>query len=395
MPTSNADPLAARSTTSVPGTAGEHRHLDQPELPASQILALGVPAAIVVALSVTAQTYLSMLGHGHSFWRILCWQMSVFGVWVFMAPPLARLGAGLQGGLRQLGRSSWLRVAAAGTLSISLHIVVTAYLAAWLRPFTPVVVTDPGQLLRSQFESQFATDLLVFTMLLVVGRTVAVGHRARQLALRESRLEADLARAHLEALRLEIQPHFLFNILNSIAALIRTNANDKALGMLIGLGDLMRSTLERPPDQLTSFGTEVEFVRRYLDLQHARLGDRLEVRYALAPESFDLAVPTFLLQPLVENALRHGAGQTVGLCTIAIASSVRDSVLRVEVLDDGAGLPAGFSLARDAGTGLRNIELRLSQLYGPAANLSLTARDGGGTVATVLIPASVVQRTRT
>ncbi len=132
--------------------------------------------------------------------------------------------------------------------------------------------------IRSQFEAQFATDILVFAMLLVLGRTLAVSDHAQQLALRESKLEAELARAHLDALRLEIQPHFLFNTLNSIAALIRLQANDKALDMLLGLGALMRSTLDRPPDHLTPLANEVAFVRQYLDLQRARFGDRLDVQ---------------------------------------------------------------------------------------------------------------------
>ena len=351
-----------------------------------RVLAIGFACAVFVALSVTAQTYLSMLGHGHSFWRILWWQMSVAGLWALFAPFLVRVGAGLHSARRTMTRT-WAPVVGYGAMTIAVHIALTAALSLWLNPFVPVEVSDFTTAFRSQFESQFATDILVFAMLLVLGRTVAVSDRARRLAFRESRLEAELARAHLEALRLEIQPHFLFNTLNSIAALIRMQANDKALDMLLGLGTLMRATLDRPPDHLTPLSTEVDFVRQYLDLQSARFGDRLDVRVAATPESLAVSVPSFLLQPIVENALRHGVSRKAGRSSLSISADVVANVLRVEVRDDGVGLPAGFDIVRDAGTGLRNIRVRLQQLYGSHSSLTLRSTPSGDTVVTVTIPA--------
>ncbi|MEQ1910772.1 MAG: histidine kinase [Vicinamibacterales bacterium] len=350
------------------------------------MLAIGAACAVFVALSVTAQTYLSMLGHGHSFWRILWWQLSVAGLWALFAPLLVRIGAGLNAARRPHART-WAMVAGYGAITIACHIAITAQLSIWVKPFVPVEVSDFTTAFRSQFESQFATDILVFAMLLVLGRTVAVSDRARQLALRESRLEAELARAHLEALRLEIQPHFLFNTLNSIAALIRMHANDKALDMLLGLGALMRATIDRPPDHLTPLSTEVDFARQYLDLQSARFGDRLDVRYSVAPESLSVPVPSFLLQPLVENALRHGIARKAGRSSLAITANVVDDILRVEVRDDGVGVPPGFDIVRDAGTGLRNIRVRLQQLYGAESSLTLRSTPQGDTVVTVTLPA--------
>lgn len=358
-------------------------------LSTGRVLAIGAASALFVALSVTAQTYLSMLGHGHSFWRMLWWQLSVSGLWALFAPPLMRLGASPADGVRatDAGSAWWGRVIAYGVAAITAHIAITAGLALWLRPFIPVEVTAYSTALRSQFESQFVTDILVFAMLLVLGRTVAVSDRARRLALRESRLEAELARAHLEALRLEIQPHFLFNTLNSIAALIRLKANDKALDMLLGLGSLMRATIDRPPDHLTPLSTEVEFVRQYLDLQSARFGDRLDVHYDIAPDTLPVMVPSFLLQPLVENALRHGIARKAGTSRLDVRSRLTsDGVLQVDVQDDGLGLAPGFELERNAGTGLRNIRVRLQQLYGPAASLTIVSPNGHGALVQVALP---------
>lgn len=351
-----------------------------------RVLLIGAACAVFVALSVTAQTYLSMLGHGHSFWRMLWWQLSTAGLWALFAPVLVRAGAMLQGADAARPRS-WVMAVAAGVVSISAHIAITSQLSIWLRPFVPVVVTDFAFAVRSQFESQFATDVLVFAMLLVAGRTAAVSDRARRSALRESRLEAELARANLEALRLEIQPHFLFNTLNSIAALIRLQSNEKALDMLLGLGALMRATIDRPPDHLTTLATEVDFVRQYLDLQGARFGDRLDVTFAVDPAALPLMVPSFLLQPLVENALRHGVARRPGRAHIDVRAAVEAGALRVAVSDDGAGLTPGFDLERDAGTGLRNIRVRLQQLYGSSATLSVASRPSGGTEVTVTLPA--------
>ncbi len=351
-----------------------------------RILLIGAACAVFVALSVTAQTYLSMLGHGHSFWRILWWQLSVAGLWALFAPVVLRAAARLQN-LHVPRLQAWGIVVGYAVVTIPAHIAITALLSIWLRPFVPVVVTDFAVAFRSQFESQFATDVLVFAMLLVAGRAVAVSERARRSALRESRLEAELARANLEALRLEIQPHFLFNTLNSIAALIRMQANEKALDMLLGLGALMRATIDRPPDHLTTLGTELDFVKQYLDLQGARFGDRLDVRFDVAPEARPLAVPSFLLQPLVENALRHGIARKPGRACLDITAAVKDGTLALSVTDDGAGLLPGFDLDRHAGTGLRNIRVRLQQLYGPAASLRVDPASPGGTVVTVRLPA--------
>jgi two-component system, LytTR family, sensor kinase len=230
-------------------------------------------------------------------------------------------------------------------------------------------------------------DLLVYGILLLIGAAVAVHQRARDLEIRESRLEADLARAQLDALRLEIEPHFLFNTLNSIASLIRTRASDRALSMLLGLSDLLRNTLDGTRRHTSTLAEEAAFVKRYIELQRERFSDRLDVQYAISPESEVCAVPAFLLQPLVENAFRHGVGKRPGACRLELASLVDGNELHLWVRDNGAGLPAGFNVTEQAGTGLRNTRLRLQRLYDGAAELHLESADGGGTIAHIRLPA--------
>jgi sensor histidine kinase YesM len=229
-------------------------------------------------------------------------------------------------------------------------------------------------------------DIAVYGVLLLIGSALAVSHRARSLAIRESRLEADLARAQLDALRLEIEPHFLFNTLNSIASLIRTRSSERALSMLLGLSELLRTTIDGRRHTST-LGEETEFVKRYIELQRVRFSDRLDVHYDISPESAPCAVPSFLLQPLVENAFRHGVAKQSGPCRLELSASVDAGELHVRVRDNGAGLPANFSVDDHAGTGLRNTRLRLQRIYDGAARLDLEPADGGGTIVHIRLPA--------
>jgi sensor histidine kinase YesM len=231
-------------------------------------------------------------------------------------------------------------------------------------------------------------DPLAYGLLLVSGRVLAAHERARRLELRESQLESQLTRAQLDALRLEIQPHFLFNTLNSIAALIRVHDHAGALSMLLGLSDLMRATLNEPAGHLAPLGHETEVIKQYVELQRIRFGDRLNVTYEVDAACEGIAIPTLLLQPLVENALRHGLAPHARPCHLVIGASQSRDRLRLWVSDDGAGLPAGFDLSRDAGTGLSNTRSRLERLYGQAATITIGPNPGGGAIVELVLPST-------
>jgi signal transduction histidine kinase len=348
-------------------------------------LLLGAGAASLIALTVSAQIYLSMLTHGHSFLRIVAWQLCSWSVWAAATPVVLQLGARLSDRSLPL-RSRVLPVIATWFGIVGAHILIASLSTVWFQPYVPVQTFRFGSAVVLQTLS-LPADLLVFGLMLLAGSSMAVYQRARSLELRESRLEADLARSQLDALRLEIEPHFLFNTLNSIASLIRTRAGDRALSMLLGLSELLRTTVDGTREQTTTLGTEAAFVKRYIELQRARFSDRLEVSYDLSPESEACAVPSFLLQPVVENAFRHGLAKRPGRCRLELAASVEGPHLHVRVRDDGAGLPTDFDLTRHAGTGLRNTRQRLERLYDKAAQLTLEPADGGGTVVHIRLPA--------
>jgi two-component system LytT family sensor kinase len=345
-------------------------------------LILGAIGAGLLALAVSAQIYLSMLDHGHSFVRMVAWQLCSWSVWALATPTVLRLGARLSD---RPARAVYGNVASVAGLVIAAHILVASLSTVLVQPYVPMETFGLRRSLLIHVLS-IPADLAVFGVLLLIGSSLAVSHRARSLEIRESRLEADLARAQLDALRLEIEPHFLFNTLNSVASLIRTRSTDRALSMLLGLSDLLRATVDGRR-HTTTLGEETEFVKRYIELQRVRFSDRLEVEYAISPESERCAVPTFLLQPLVENAFRHGVAKQSGQCRLEVSASVENGELHVCVRDNGAGLPPDFDVDSHAGTGLRNIKLRLQRIYEGAAGFELGPAHGGGTVARVRLPA--------
>jgi len=359
--------------------------LDLVTLPVQKTLLRGCAVATVLAAIIATQVYLSMMSHGHSYVRLFTWQWGSWGFWGLVSPLVMRLGGRLT--IERPLRTRVIGALMMGAALIVAHSALTAVLTVILQPFAPIV---PRHSLTATFAGQspslFVMDTLIYSMLLIGGSAYYGHQRARQHLLRESRLEAQLARAQLEALRLEIQPHFLFNTLNSIAALIRLREHDGALKMLLGLSDMMRSTIERPKNQLVTLSAEIEFVKRYVDLQHARFADRLQVQYEIEDSCNEVDVPTFLLQPLVENALRHGAAPRATTCHIQIGASAESGRLRLWVKDDGVGLPQDFDLARDAGTGLSNTRSRLAQLYGAAASFDVRAGDAAGTIVEIALP---------
>src|SRR5262245_44969844 len=387
-----AVPCSGRTVrcTTVSGRVGipilkvVNEHPPAPLVSTRLVIAIGVGTAAILALAVSTQTYLSMLGHGHAFARIFIWQLTSWSYWGFVAPLVLRRGTLAAAG----GRPGWrvsLDLVAIGLALMAAHVVVASQLAVWAQPFTPVETYRFTTAVVRQAPAYLVIDPLAYLLLLVLGGAIAAHHRAQRLELRESRLEAELSRAQLHALRLEIGPHFLFNTLNSIASLIRLKDSRRALDMLVNLSEFMRANLDQSRDQLVPLSTEIEWVKRYVSLQQTRFGDRLEVRYEVDAGCLELTVPTLVLQPIVENALRHGAARQTRPCQVVIGAARDRQQLTLWVRDDGAVLRPYFDLNRHAGTGLRNTQSRLAQLYGGAATFDLRSA-AGATIVEIALP---------
>ena len=207
---------------------------------------------------------------------------------------------------------------------------------------------------------------------------------ALRLELRSSQLERQLAEAHLSALKMQLHPHFLFNTLNTIMVLVRQQKGKEAEEMLARLSDLLRCVLEDVQAQEVPLTRELEYLQLYLSIEQVRFQDRLRVDVAADPEVLDAALPHMALQPIVENAIRHGIGRSSSAGQISITACRVNDTVEIKIQDDGPGLAAPNGAA--GGIGLANTRARLRELYGDAAGLKVENGERGGVVATMVLP---------
>lgn len=232
---------------------------------------------------------------------------------------------------------------------------------------------------------------LFWTMLiylLIVGVSEADGFRQRHRAteLRMERLAKSLSDSRLQALRAQLDPHFLFNALNTISAEVGSHPQ-LARDMIERLGDLLRSSLELRDRQEVTLGEEMEILGHFVAIQKARFGDRFQFCDSIPMELRLQYVPSLLLQPLVENSIRHGIAQRVEGGTVTIKAARSNDQMLIYVVDDGVGLSPKWRRDRQEGLGLALTAERIETLYpGVGAGLNVTARDGGGTVVEVILP---------
>ncbi|HWS54768.1 MAG TPA: histidine kinase [Pyrinomonadaceae bacterium] len=325
-------------------------------------------------------------GMDHSFWRMLAWQWAGWGSWALLTPPILWLG-----GRVPFERASWWRalpvhLAACVALS-ALHLAFFTFITDQIRPYDVMTVERAfTQSYVGRMRGQLHIDLLIYGIILGVGHAFGYYRRFRERAWRAAQLESQLAQAQLQALKMQLHPHFLFNTLNGVAALVRDNRNKEAVTMLAGLSDLLRHTLDSAGRQEVPLREELDFLELYLDIQQMRFPDRLRVELRVAPDTLDALVPNLILQPLVENAVRHGVAPRAAAGTVGVAAEREDGLLWVTVYDDGPGLKGGRPAPTEGGIGLPNTRARLEQLYGARHRFGVRNREGGGVEAVMAIP---------
>jgi LytS/YehU family sensor histidine kinase len=218
-----------------------------------------------------------------------------------------------------------------------------------------------------------------------LGRTLGVVLENVRFREREAHLRDLASRAELKALRAQINPHFLFNALNAIAGLIHTRP-ELAEETVEQLAEVFRYTLRKSEKEWVRLDEELEFVAAYLRVEEARFGERLQVKVTVDAAATAIQVPAMSIQPLVENAIKHGTSTVEGQGRVGLSVTLNHEALNIEVRDNGPGFPAGFSLAAPgSGHGLRNIAERLSGYYGDSARLSWE-NDSAGTRVRLTIP---------
>jgi two-component system, LytTR family, sensor kinase len=293
-----------------------------------------------------------------------------------------------------IGRHLPMHAAAAVPFAV-LHVTASS----WISDFVLHAGTDApwsfamnlGRLLTIYFVIELVTYAAIVGVYHAVeyGRRAAAREReAALLAVKASRLEASLSRANLDSLRMQLNPHFLFNTLNAISVMAMKGEKQGVVRMLTLLSDLLRASLENR-QQVVSLRQELDFLDRYLEIEQVRFRDRLTVERDIDPDALNAEVPSLLLQPLVENAIGHGLSRQPGPGTIRVEACIVDGeVLELRVLDSGPGFSEDGTASPSAGTGLgiANSRARLEQLYGDRQELRLGNRPAGGAVVTVRMP---------
>ncbi len=254
--------------------------------------------------------------------------------------------------------------------------------------------TDPDMFL--QVDSVLALGVRQFADMLVMVYAAVVGTHAglrwnaqwRRAQVQAAQLGEDLAQAQLQALRAQLNPHFLFNALNAIVTLVKRDP-EAAERTTLHLADLLRATLTTGDSATITLGQELELTRRYLEIEAVRFPDRLAVEWCVDDALLTVPIPPFVLQPLVENAVRHAVSPNPRGGTITLTVAAAQSDLLLTVRDSGPGPDGAHRLSKGTGTALNNLRARLSRAYGSAATLELRARDSGGTDAVVRVPGVV------
>jgi two-component system, LytTR family, sensor kinase len=287
----------------------------------------------------------------------------------------------------QVTRGDGLAAGRAGRIAGSYALAAIGFMLVsgalqWLLGRATAAI-PPGRFWTTLSAQGVETRLLAFLCIITLGWSARYFALYRTRHLDASELEARLAKTHLQVLKMQLQPHFLFNTLNAIAELVHTDP-EAADQMITRLGRLLRLSLDHASHQVVPLRQEADFLRVYAEIEQVRFQDRLQVIWDLAPDTLDAAVPTLLLQPVLENAIRHGVTPLVGRGRIVIASRHDGEDLVLEIGDNGQGLPPG-GVSRE-GVGLRNVRERVAQLYGRRAQFTLLPALGGGTIASLRLP---------
>lgn len=275
---------------------------------------------------------------------------------------------------------------------IVISLIAEAWSSALVVAFNPWVNTQPPT-----FWNTFSTTLIfqalncltAYSLILAITYLVDSRDRVARQTAEAARLNGELSTAQLAALRRQLEPHFMFNTLNSIAGLVRDQRNAAAVSMIVGLSEFLRRASEDSHRPQVTLAEEVEYLQRYIDIQKLRFGDRLRIGVEIAPGLMEAQVPGLVLQPLVENAIKHGVARRVAGGTVRVRGQTVGTALCLSVYNDGADLPGDGEdddEEKGAGVGLANLRTRLQILHGSDAELRIDRIGDDGVEVTVTLP---------
>lgn len=306
--------------------------------------------------------------------------------WLLLAPAVAMLAHRLP-----LRPDRWLAPLAANVgLFVALavaHGLLVGYVYHYFGNVSAEMMTYEPWQHSGHFlfgDAMFLFDAITFA---VLAGNLNIGNFHRIVQRQEldaARLSNNLAQLRLQTLRMQVNPHFLFNALNAVAVLVRKSENARAVDMIGRISNFFRRTLDEDLEQLVPLQRELEMTAEYLAIAKLRYGDRLATREHCSPDAAAVPVPAMLLQPLIENAVVHGVAEKPGACCLTVDCRLAAGRLVIEIADDGVGYDPARS---KEGVGLRNVRQRLEQLYGHDHSFLVAGRRGEGTRITIDIPA--------
>jgi len=340
-----------------------------------------------VGLFDATQTVFAMRAEGmqHAWANLFVTLLLSWLPWALATPLVLHLG-------RMYPPNQWRRfitwlVHLAASAAIGLvYAAWSASLEELLNPWAKYPGPEPFRYLWSyRFYNGFLSSSMLYGAILLASSMLDSRERLANEQTETARLNEQLSKAQLDALRRQIEPHFLFNTLNAIAALVREKRNDAAVSMIAGLSDFLRRVLQDSDRQQVPLGEELEFTQKYLDIQKVRFAERLQFSVDVPVDLFSAKVPSLILQPMVENAVKHGIAKRVHGGSIRIAGFRSNGRLTLTVYNDGPGLPAGWDKT-NSGIGMSNVRTRLQSLYGAAFELSMQNQEQGGVEVSVSVP---------
>ena len=328
---------------------------------------------------------LPQLGHLAKWQRPLLSSLAQWWAWGLLSPVIVLADRALPFPESRIWRRLLVHVLLLGPVITLCFVYIAALLAAFINvgPWSRLV---EWRLIAVAFQGGFLWGMVVYCLIIGVWRAYYFQQRTLSAELQVERSERNFSQARLNALRMQLDPHFLFNALNTISSQVERDPR-LARTMIEHLGNLLRLSLETHNRQEISLADELAFLDHYLAIQRIRFGDRLKLDMKISAEARSAIVPSLILQPLVENAIRHGIAQRSAGGTICISARRMADRLDIDVLDDGKGLPAGWSLQEGSGLGLSVTRERIAGLHPEGDTIfSVSGREGGGTAVRLSFP---------
>lgn len=341
-----------------------------------------------VGFFLSSQNYVQYQTVGMSvpFWRILSWQLFSGYVWFALSPIiywLARKFPFEKG----KWRTSLPAHLVAGVIVSLFQLSIDAFILPKLGYMSNLPQSGYLETYRHNIALNLHFAVAIYWAVLGIYQAVRYYQKARERELQTTQLEARLAQTRLQVLKFQLQPHFLFNTLNTISELVYKDP-ESADRMITNLSDLLRLSLEKLEVQEVSLQQELDFLQKYVEIEQMRFHDRLKIEMNVAPETLDAVVPNMILQPLVENSIKHGIAPLSQGGTVKVSAERRNGSLHLEVSDNGIGLKDLEISALPQGVGLKNTRSRLRHLYGELHEFEMQPETGGGVKLNLTIPFS-------